>query len=65
MAANRQQGCYLATFLIALTILPAGLIVWSSRPILGGILTLAGLALLIYSLAGFHRIKPLEFGEGS
>jgi hypothetical protein len=63
MAANRQQGSYLAIFLVAFTALPAGLIAWSDHPIIGGILVLAGLALLVQSLVGFFRIKRLEFTE--
>lgn len=35
MAANRQQGSYLAVFVIAFTVLPAGLIAWMSHPIIG------------------------------
>lgn len=61
MAANRQQAGYLAVFIIAFTTLPAGLIAWSSHPIIGVVLTLAGLALIIHSLVGFFRIKRLEF----
>ena len=56
VAANRQQGGYLAVFIVAFTALPAGLIAWSSHPIIGVILTLAGLALMIHSLVGFYRI---------
>jgi hypothetical protein len=48
-------------FIVALAALPAGLIAWSSHPIIGVILTLASLALLIHSLVGFVRIKSLEF----
>ena len=65
MAANRQQGSYLAVFVIAFTVLPAGLLAWSSHPIIGVILTLSGIALMIHALVGFYRIKQLEFGEGS
>lgn len=61
MAANRQQGTYLAVFILGFTFLPAGLIAWSSHPIIGAILTLAGLSLLIHSLVGFYRIKRFEF----
>ncbi len=62
MAANRQQGGYLAVFIVAFVALPAGLIALANhRPIIGVILTLAGLALLIHSCAGFYRIKRLEF----
>lgn len=53
MAENRQQGIHLLVFLIALTVLPAGLIAWKSHPIIGVILTLSGMALMIQSLAGF------------
>lgn len=63
MAANRHQGSYLAGFLAAFTGLPAGLAVWPSKAVLGVVLVLAGLGLLIYSLAGFCRIKRLEFTE--
>ena len=35
MAANRQLGSYLAVFVIAFTVLPAGLIAWMSHPIIG------------------------------
>ncbi len=63
MAANRQQGSYLAVFLVAFVILPAGLIAWSSFPIIGVILSLAGLALMVHALVGFYRIRRLEFGE--
>jgi len=63
VAANRQQGGYLAVFIVAFTALPAGLIAWSSNPIIAVILTLAGLALMIHSLVGFYRIKRLEFSS--
>jgi Flp pilus assembly protein TadB len=61
VAANRQQGTYLAVFLCGFTFFAAGLVAWSAHPIIGVVLTLAGLALLIHSLVGFHRIKRLEF----
>jgi hypothetical protein len=61
MAANRQQGTYLAVFILGFTFLPAGLVAWSIHPIIAVILTLAGLSLLIHSLVGFYRIKHLEF----
>ena len=61
MAANRQQGSYLVVFILGFTFLPAGLVAWSSHPIIGVILTLAGLSLLIHSLVGFYRSKHLEF----
>ena len=65
MAANRQQGGYLLVFLLGFTCFPAGLIAWSTHPIIAVVLTLAGLVLLIHSLVGFHRIKHLEYGERS
>lgn len=62
MAANRQQGSYLAVFCVAFAVLPAGLIALANqRPIIGVLLTLSGLALLVHSLVGFYRIKSLEF----
>jgi hypothetical protein len=63
VAANSKQGSYLAIFLIGFTAFPAGLVVWSSSTGLGLVLVLAGLALMLFSLAGFRRIKPLEFSE--
>ena len=63
MAANRRQGSYLAVFLVGFTAFPAGLITMSSSSALGGIIALGGLGALIYSLAGFYRIKPLEFSN--
>ena len=62
VAANRQQGGYLAEFITAFTAAPAGLIAWTNhRTALGVVLSLAGLALMIHSLVGFYRIKRLEF----
>ena len=62
VAANRQQGGYLAEFIASFTLVPAGLITLSSvSPILGVLLTIAGLALGVHSCVGFHRIKRLEF----
>jgi hypothetical protein len=63
VAANRQQGSYLVFFLAGFTALVAGLAAWSSSAGLGVVLTLAGLAMLAYSVAGFIRIKRLEFTE--
>lgn len=65
MAAISQQGSYLAVFLLGFTFFPAGLVAWSSRPIIGVILTLAGLALLVHSFVGFYRIRHLEFRDDS
>jgi Flp pilus assembly protein TadB len=61
VAANRQQGTYLAVFLCGFTFFTAGLVAWSAHPIIGVVLTLAGLALLIHSFVGFYRIKRFEF----
>ncbi len=64
MAANRQQGSYLALFITGFTVLPAGLVALaSSRLVIGGFVTVAGLALLAYSLVGLRRIKALEFSK--
>jgi hypothetical protein len=63
VAANRQQGSLLGIFLAGFTLLVAGLAAWSSSAGLGIVLTLAGLACLVYSLVGFYRIKHLEFTE--
>jgi len=62
MAANRQQGSYLSLFTAALTAVPAGLIgLVYDRPLVGSVITIAGLLLLVYSLLGLRRIKRLEF----
>ena len=61
MAANRQQGSYLAAFLVGFTAFPAGLVTLSSNSVLGGVIALGGLGALTYSLLGFYRIKPMEF----
>lgn len=62
MAANRQQGNYLAIFFTAFVVLTAGLVeLWDHGMVVGMILTLVGLALFVYSLAGFRRIKSLEY----
>ncbi len=54
MAANRQQGTYLATTLAGFTAFPAGLAVGGAK----GVLTaLVGLALLAISAVGFYRAK--------
>ncbi len=54
MGANSKQGWFLFLFLIGFTFLVAGL------AYLGFIFALAGLVILIISLVGFYRIKPLE-----
>lgn len=62
MAANRQQGGYLALFLASFTGLVAGLVLWTNDHAGIGVgLTLLSLVLLAYSLFGFRKIKPLEF----
>jgi hypothetical protein len=62
MAANRQQGTYLAGFIVAFTAVPAGLIgLVYGQPLVGTLVTLVGVALLAYSLWGFRRVRALEF----
>ena len=63
MAANRQQGSYLVFFLAGFAGLAAGLAAWASHPGIGAVLVVASLAMLAYSVAGFIRIKRLEFTE--
>ncbi|HTV56078.1 MAG TPA: hypothetical protein VMI06_14340 [Terriglobia bacterium] len=64
MAANRQQGNYLALFLSAFVVLTIGLVeLWASHPALGAVLTVIGLAGFIVSLVGFRRIKHLEYSK--
>jgi hypothetical protein len=57
MAANSQQGTYLATTLTGFTALAAGLV---SQGAVGIVVALAGLLLLLISAAGFYKIKSLE-----
>ncbi len=62
MAANRQQGSYLAVFILAFTALVAGLVALTNQHAgIGVVVVLAGIALFVYSLAGFYRIKRLEY----
>ncbi len=56
MAANSQQGTYLATTLTGFTALAGGL---AAKGTLGILVALVGLILLIVSAAGFHKIKDL------
>ncbi len=56
MAANRQQGTYLGSGLIGFTAFPAGMVAGGG---LGIVVAVIGAALLIYSAAGFYRIKGL------
>ncbi|MGH9686695.1 MAG: hypothetical protein ACRD5K_06350 [Candidatus Acidiferrales bacterium] len=58
MAANRSQGSFYALFLVAATILCAGLFEWSGG--LGKLLFVIGAVGLIASLFGMLKIKPLE-----
>ena len=57
MAANSQQGTYLATTLTGFTALTGGLVAKGS---VGILVALAGLVLLIISAAGFYKTKSLE-----
>ena len=57
MAANSQQGTYLATTLTGFTALTGGLVAQGG---VGILVALAGLVLLIVSAAGFYKIKRLE-----
>jgi len=54
MAANRQQGTYLATTLAGFTAFPAGLAWGGGR---GMLTAVAGLALLALSAFGLYRNK--------
>jgi hypothetical protein len=61
MAANRKQGNLLTLFLAGFTTFVAGLIFFGSHGALAVILTVGGLIMLVVSLAGFRKIKHLEF----
>jgi hypothetical protein len=54
MAANRQQGTYLATTLVGFTAFPAGVVAGGG---LGTLIAIVGVALLAFSAFGFYRIK--------
>jgi hypothetical protein len=56
MAANSQQGTYLATALTGFTAYVAGRIVQGG---IGILVALVGVALLIVSAAGFYKAKSL------
>jgi hypothetical protein len=58
MAANRSQGSFYTLFLVAATVLCAGIFDWSSG--LGKLLFVIGAVGLIASLLGMLKIKPLE-----
>ena len=57
MAANSQQGKYLATTLTGFTAFAAGLVAQGG---VGIVVALGGLLLLLISAAGFYKIKGLE-----
>jgi hypothetical protein len=54
MAANRQQGTYLATTLVGFTAFPAGVVAGGG---MGTLVAIVGVALLAFSAFGFYRIK--------
>jgi len=54
MAANRQQGTYLATTLVGFTAFPAGMVTGGG---IGALVAIVGVALLAFSAFGFYRIK--------
>jgi hypothetical protein len=54
---NRRQLGYLAVLLIAIAVVPAGLVALWSYPIVGVILILSALALSIQSAVEFYRIR--------
>jgi hypothetical protein len=58
MAANRSQGSFYTLFLVAATVLCAGIFEWSGG--LGKLLFVVGALGLIASLLGMLKIKPLE-----
>ncbi|HYR43591.1 MAG TPA: hypothetical protein VER98_11245 [Terriglobia bacterium] len=57
MAANSQQGTYLATTLTGFTALTGGLV---AKGGVGILVALVGLVLLIVSAAGFYKTKSLD-----
>jgi hypothetical protein len=57
MAANAQQGTYLATTLAGFTAFAAGLVTGGG---IGVLIALVGLLLLIVSAAGFYKMKGLS-----
>lgn len=58
MAASTGQGRSFATFIVGLTLMCAGIAYFSSGS--GKLLGLLGAAILVASLFGFLKIKPLE-----
>jgi hypothetical protein len=58
MAASKSQGRYFGVFLVGGTVLCGGIAYAASGT--GKLLLLAGAVILLASLAGFLKIKPLE-----
>lgn len=58
MAANKSQGSFYTLFLVAATVLCAGIFLWSGG--LGKLLFVVGVLGLLASLFGMLKIKPLE-----
>jgi hypothetical protein len=56
MPANSKQGTYLGTTLAGFTALPAGLYTGGG---LGIVVAIAGAGLLLFSAAGFYKIKGI------
>jgi hypothetical protein len=52
MAANRNVGVYFISSLSAFVVLLVGLLALSVYPILGALLTIGGMALQLYAIAG-------------
>jgi hypothetical protein len=57
MAANAKQGTYLGTSLAGFTAYIAGRVTGGG---MGMLIALVGLVLLIFSAAGFYRVKSLS-----
>jgi hypothetical protein len=60
MAANAKQGTYLGSTLTGFTASVAGAVIVPTHTVFGWVATLAGVALLGFSTAGFMRLKQLE-----
>lgn len=58
MAANTGQGRSFTTFLVGLTVACAGIAYWTGG--FGKLLFIVGLVILVASLFGFLKLKPLE-----
>jgi len=56
MAANRQQGTYLATTLTGFTAFVAGIYGGGG---IGIVVAIVGAVLLLVSVAGFHKTKTI------